>query len=334
VYDARDMDHVRPDVRPRITVFDAWRQGWRRVFRAPVLIVGIAAALACALGLNWRGQIVDRVSWVLGNDALGFGGPLGLVQAIGSAQVLRRVALGMLPTLAAVDPGVAVLLFLAGGAIDRLARERRVGTAAFFAACGTGFMQFLRMGVVLGGANWLLLHLAVPAALRALPEIDQSTGWWQPRAVVAAIGLTATWVLAVVGDYAKVRAIVEDRRSALGAIAAAVRFVWRRPVRIIALYALNLAVVTIGVTLSVDAFSRLPGGQNAALAATAIAIMLALQVLARLGFMATSIAFFQGELAHAGYTAAPVPAWPDSPSVEAIANLADRHSAADRALPL
>jgi hypothetical protein len=47
-------------------------------------------------------------------------------------------------------------------------------------------------------------------------------------------------------------------------------------------------------------------------------------VLVQLGFMATSIAFFQGQLAHAGYTAAPVPTWPDSPAVEAIANLANR----------
>jgi hypothetical protein len=324
VYDAREMDPVRPDVRPRISVFDAWRQGWRRVFRAPVLIVGIAGALACTLGLAWPGHMLDPVSWVLSNDAFSFGGPMGLVQALGSAQVLRRVALGIQPTLAAVDPSVAVLLFLAGGAIDRLARERSVGTAAFFAACGTGFMQFLRMGVVLGGANWLLLHLAVPTALRALPEVDPSTGWWQPRAVVAAIGLAATWALAVVGDYAKVRAIVEDRRSALGAIGAAVRFIWRRPIPVIALYALNLAAVTLGVTLMVGALSRLPGGQNVSVAAIWIVIMSAAQVLVRLSFMATSIAFFQGQLAHAGYTAAPLPTWPDSPAVEAIANLADR----------
>jgi hypothetical protein len=45
-------------------------------------------------------------------------------------------------------------------------------------------------------------------------------------------------------------------------------------------------------------------------------------VVIRLGFMATTIAFFQAELAHAGYTARPVPTWPDSPAVEAIAAIA------------
>jgi len=38
-------------------------------------------------------------------------------------------------------------------------------------------------------------------------------------------------------------------------------------------------------------------------------------------FVASEIAFFQGELAHAEYTAAPPLVWPESPAVEAIANL-------------
>ncbi len=40
-------------------------------------------------------------------------------------------------------------------------------------------------------------------------------------------------------DYAKIRLVVEDRRSALGALSAAMRFVWRRRGRVAALYALN-----------------------------------------------------------------------------------------------
>ena len=327
MYDARDMDPVRPDVRPRISVFDAWRDGWRRVFRAPALIVGIAAAWACTLDVHWLpGLLVDRVAWVLSNDAFGFGWLIGAVPGLASGQLVllvRRLA-SPVPTLDTINPGVAVLLFLAGGAIDRLARARRVGTAAFFAACGTGVLRFLRMGVVLGGANWLLLHLAIPAAFRAMPQVNPSAGWWQPRAVVVAVSLAATWALAVVGDYAKVRAIVEDRRSALGAIAASIRFIWRRPIQVIALYALNAAVALIGWTLMPGVLQQLPRGLNTFFAAIGLAIWLAVLVLVQLGFMATSIAFFQGQLAHAGYTAAPVPTWPDSPAVEAIANLANR----------
>jgi hypothetical protein len=45
-------------------------------------------------------------------------------------------------------------------------------------------------------------------------------------------------------------------------------------------------------------------------------------VLARLAmklqFLASQTALFQASLAHAGYTAAPVPVWPESPAAEAI----------------
>jgi len=37
--------------------------------------------------------------------------------------------------------------------------------------------------------------------------------------------------------------------------------------------------------------------------------------------MASEVAFFQGELAHRDYTAAPMPIWPDAPEVEALENL-------------
>ena len=43
----------------------------------------------------------------------------------------------------------------------------------------------------------------------------------------------------------------------------------------------------------------------------------------KLLFYASETVFFQGALAHAAYTAAPVPVWPDSPAAEMIVN-ADR----------
>jgi hypothetical protein len=38
----------------------------------------------------------------------------------------------------------------------------------------------------------------------------------------------------------------------------------------------------------------------------------------KLVFWASETALFQSRLAHAGYVAAPAPAWPDSPAAEAI----------------
>jgi len=38
----------------------------------------------------------------------------------------------------------------------------------------------------------------------------------------------------------------------------------------------------------------------------------------KLQFIASQTALFQRSLAHAGYTAAPLPLWPDSPAAETI----------------
>jgi hypothetical protein len=42
------------------------------------------------------------------------------------------------------------------------------------------------------------------------------------------------------------------------------------------------------------------------------------RLLLKLHFMASQTALFQANLAHAGYTAAPVPGWPESPAAESI----------------
>jgi hypothetical protein len=41
----------------------------------------------------------------------------------------------------------------------------------------------------------------------------------------------------------------------------------------------------------------------------------------RLAFLASATALFERALAHAEYTAPPLPVWPDSPAAEAIENL-------------
>ena len=48
----------------------------------------------------------------------------------------------------------------------------------------------------------------------------------------------------------------------------------------------------------------------------------------KLLFYASQIAYFQGTLAHAAYTAAPALEWPDSPAAEAIGNLRGKRSGA------
>ena len=169
---------------------------------------------------------------------------------------------------------VLVGSFLIGGVIDRYARARPTRGYGFFGACGRHFGAMLRLAVA-----EILLYLAADN----LPDARAAV------AVAIAVNL--------VGLFARVRLVVEDRRSALGAALAAVRFIRRRPLACVAVYA-----VWTGAMAAVAMVAR-----------GAAPILLLPEV-------ATATVFFQSALAHVSYTAAPPLQWPESPAAEAIAN--------------
>jgi len=116
-------------------------------------------------------------------------------------------------------------------------------------------------------------------------------------------------------DYAKIRAVVEDRRSMIGAIGASWRFIKRQPIAVWALYKINAFLFLIVIGL----YYLAAPGASANLSAFAIGqLYIVLRVIVRLQFAASQTALFQGRLAHAGYVARPLPKWPDSPAAEAI----------------
>jgi hypothetical protein len=116
-------------------------------------------------------------------------------------------------------------------------------------------------------------------------------------------------------DYAKIRAVVEDRRSMLGALGAGIRFVRRNPGAALGVYLMNLALFLL--VLAAYALAA-PGAWSSWLALFVGQLYIVLRVVVRLQFASSQIALFQGRLAHAGYVTAPAPAWPDSPAAEAI----------------
>jgi hypothetical protein len=213
-----------------------------------------------------------------------------------------------------------VSLFLAGGVLDRLARDRNVGAGGFFATCGVFFVRFIRLGLIASLVYWQLfgrfhqwLFDAVYPAL-----VDDVTV--ERTAFFIRLGLYAAFAVPVfffniLFDYAKIRAVVEDRRSMIGAIAASWRFMRRNPIDVWALYKFNalLFLIVIGIYYLIA-----PDG-NANLLAFAVGqLYIVLRVIVRLQFAASQTALFQSQLAHAGYVARPVPKWPDSPAAEAI----------------
>ena len=337
---------------PKTPVLGAFLEGWRRVLRAPVLVASILAAtfvFALPMAMILRGSIAAHlgpsleadgaaVAWNSGwaaefeaqargfertftHEILGFGGTLAIVSDFLDSESLE-------PALAAaVAAYVALWVFLSGGILDRLARGRPIRTAAFFAACAVYFVRFLRLAVILGGAYWALLRWLHPYLFGTLYDRWTRDMTVETNAIVlrAALYLAFLALLALVNvtaDYAKVRAVVEDRRSMLSALASSLRFIGRRFFRVGALYLLNIIALLLIVRVWL-AFA--PAATAAPWLAFLIAqIYLLFRVWAKLAFMASETVFFQGELAHAQYTAAAEPLWPDSPAAEAIENLTRR----------
>ena len=336
----------------RTPVFGAFLEGWRRVFRAPVVVVSVLAAtflFALPMAVLVRGAIAGHLGSSLEADAAATGWNAGWAaefeaQAGGLERTFTFEILGFGGTMAtlsrfldheslnpalamAVAGYVALWMFLSGGILDRLARGRPVRAGAFFSACGTYFVRFLRLAVVVGAAYWALFAWLHPFLFQTLYDRWTRDMTVEREAAVLRGGLYLVFLIALgfvslIADFAKVRAVVEDRRSMLSALLASLRFVRRRFFRTAGLYLLNVfaAIVILRIWLSVA-----PSATAAPWLALLVAqLYLLCRLWAKLSFMASETVFFQGELAHAQYTAAPEPLWPDSPSAEGIDNMVRR----------
>jgi hypothetical protein len=281
---------------------------------------------AAAEGVNWPWwqEFAVRqpgIARTLGPSVIGF----AAVLRNASDLVDGRLPAG--PVAAAVTLYIVAWSFLLGGAIDRYARRRTVGTAAFFAACGVYFWRFLRLGVLAALVytflffvvhGWLFDDL-FPAVTRDLASERTAFAW---RLLLYAVFLVLLGGVIVVFDYARVRAVVEDRRSMIGALGAGARFVRRHLGSAAALFALNVALLlVVGAIYGVAS-----PGASAPLALTLIVgqLYIAARVALRLTVYASAVALFQDRLAHAGYTGAPPHQWSESPAVEAITNAPPR----------
>ena len=331
--------------------------GLRRVARAPMVLAGAAmltAAVALPPGLLLQDgrQAAPREDQAAGGPATGCiplhwwrfsgggypvdGRPCATGLAGTDAPLANlRVLLddeGPEPALAPVV--VSYLLawtFFSAGAIDRFARNRPTRGAGFFAACGVYGPRLLRLTLIAGLVYWTLfatVHgwlVGAPAAGVGMPAAGL-LGHLAFGLLLAAVGL--------VFDYARVRAVVEDRRSALGALLAGWRFVRRHPTGCLGLYAANgavlAAVVGAYVVVTPDSVSTGMSGWWAFIAGQ---IYVVARLASRLLFQAAEVSYFQSQLAHAGYVAAPAPVWPESASAEALGRLTDR-AAGPKAPPL
>ena len=107
--------------------------------------------MAAGVNYDWWQEFSAQAAG-LGDDVrarriIGFGAVLdNLQRAARQRRRSRRTIAG------ATAAWLVIWSFLSGGILDRFARERPTRTAGFFAACGTHFWRFLRLGVL----GWLV----------------------------------------------------------------------------------------------------------------------------------------------------------------------------------
>ena len=328
----------------------AFADGWRRVWHAPWIVVGILAALylfsltrpPVATHLAVLAHLADRalgedaertagmagvfsadtggLGWIFIHELFAFGGVSAHVAGFAEEMFtgLRPAPWLMGLTAASLLPWI-LWTFFSGGILDRLARDRPLRSQAFFGSCGVFFFRFLRLGLLLALTYWALFRWIYPLllddTLRALagatavdPAVIQTS--------LEAIFVAALVFVSITADVAKVRIVIEDRRSAIGSLAAAARFIRRRFWRTLGVYVLQ-GLVFVGVAAVWLWIAESGVGFEPALFATFVVI----RTVSKLAVMASMTSLFQASLAHAGYTAAPEPVWPDSPAAEAMANL-------------
>ncbi|MFL6280114.1 MAG: hypothetical protein ACJ731_08390 [Vicinamibacterales bacterium] len=329
----------------------AFREGVRRVNHAPAVVAGLfAVTLLVSLPLAYALDTMIAAhldsSLAAGSLALGTNydwweefsaqatglGTTFVPSIAGFGAVLNNLS-GFLDhaplaaTIAGVTAAWMVLWsFLAGGVIDRLARARRTRSHGFFGACGMHFWRLLRLGLM----AWIVYAILFTYVHR---WIFSDAYTWLTRDLtvertafairLAGYAIFGALLIAcnIVFDYARIRIVVEDRRSASAAALAGARFVRRHLPVVLGLYGLN--AVAFLVLIAAYAFVA-PGAPRSGVSMWIALGFGELYILGRhylkLLFYASETVLFQGALAHAAYTAAPLPVWPDSPAAEMIVN--------------
>jgi hypothetical protein len=336
-----------------MTSIAAFRDGMRRVSGAPVLLAGVCTItllVALPLALALQGMLEAHLGASLMAEQAASGADYQwwrefLFQATGlgstfvpsiigfGAVLLNLDALldnkGMAATVLGVTIAWLVIWsFMSGGILDRLARNRRTRAQHFFAAAGVYFWRFLRLGVLAFAIYSFLFAVLHPWLFDDLHD-ELTAGLTVERTaflfrLAAYIVFGAIVILCnVTIDYARVRIVVEDRRSAIGALAAGWTFVRRHFKRVLALYLLNALAFVLLIAL----YALIsPGAPGSGVMMWTVLLLGQIYIVGRhylkLVFYGSETSLFQSSLAHAGYTAAAPFEWPESPAAESISQAA------------
>jgi hypothetical protein len=280
----------------------------------------VAAGLTNGFDLQWWHEFraaADGLAADFGPWVIGFAAPLSNLSALTGSPTASGAS------WIVVGAWFVLGTLLSGGILDRYARQRAVHAHGFGAACGRLAFRLLRLNVLvllLGAALlWIGLLVGKPIWTWATHDLASERAAFLWAAGLSTVAALVAIALVAIADCARVRMVVEDRRSAVFALAAGLRFAWRHRTRLLALYALLGAtqLVILGVYAIVAPGATLAGAW--AWAGFAVSqVYIAARVVAKLLTYASATSLFQAALAHAEYVAQPAPVWPESPAVETL----------------
>ena len=307
----------------------AWRDGIRRVASAPLLLIGVwvmTTLVSLPLTLAMRTEIASHLGNSLAADAAARGMNYEWMQEfagqatglgttfrptiVGFAAVLDNLSAYMdnvrRPAAIAGASGAYALLWVlcSGGIIDRYAHGRAARGTGFVSSCGRFFFRFLRLAVVTLVVYGLLFGVLHPWMFntvypRLVRGVDLERTAFMIRAGLYLIFGLLLAAANVVFDYAKVRVVVEDRRSVLVALATSFRFIRGNPAAALGVYLLN--VMLFALTLAAYAFIAPSAGGIGIMVWAGFVIgqaYIAGRLCVRLLFLASETALFQRRLGY------------------------------------
>jgi hypothetical protein len=337
---------------PRGTAIGALLEGTRRTWHAPAVLVLVwTSTVLAAAPLTWllRDELVRQLGSSLEAQSAAAGVNYDWMQeftaqatpsSLGSTFTPTVLGIGApaenlsalldresrLPLVMAIGVlYVALWTFLAGGIIERYGRRRPLRTPHFLWASSVFFTRFLRLGVVSLAVYGILFGWLHPLMFETLytawtADVDSERRAFAIRAFLYGSFVLTLAACNIVFDYAKVRAVVEDRRSMLGAVIASMRFIRRNVGAVSSLYLANAAVFW-GVLLVYALIAPGAGsiGWSMWLGLAISQLYVAARLWVKLLFWASEVSLFQSRFGHAAYVAAPAVVWPESAAAEALA---------------
>lgn len=205
-------------------------------------------------------------------------------------------------------------IFLSGGIIDRLARGRRGPGARFFAACGDCFLPLARLALITAGAYWAVLTYVAPW----LAAIAGGTGEAVHLALYGVLALLL-FAISLTLDYARVRLVIEARRSAIGAIAASWRMLRAHGLRMLGVQAAFWLLLVVWIAARGVVATAPVADWTDGRAAAIVLLFAAGELMLKLALTGAQAALYQDTLAAAGWVARAQPAWPDDAGADPAA---------------